>query len=116
VSGRALEKHLAKIPEHEKKHYREVGNKKFTLEDSLSKIQKHGKTHREQSLILSQSESVSSFLRVLDRFMAGISIACQANPEISCIVVGFVRVVIDMAMGFLALSVCSICVHNSRII
>jgi ankyrin repeat domain-containing protein 50 len=48
-----------------------------------------------------RAEALSRFLGLLDRFMGGITIAIQANPDISAIVVGGVRLVIDVAVNFI---------------
>jgi len=39
-------------------------------------------------------------LGLLDRLLGGISIAIQANPDISSIAVGGVKLIVDIAMGF----------------
>jgi hypothetical protein len=39
-------------------------------------------------------------LRLLDRLMDGVAIGIQANPDVSAIIVGGVRVVIDLVISF----------------
>ena len=39
-------------------------------------------------------------LRMLDRFMGGVSIGIQGYPDVSAIIVGGIRVVIDLAIEF----------------
>lgn len=45
-------------------------------------------------------EDVSRFLRLLDQLVRGVSIGIQASPEISSLVIGGAKLIIDMAMNF----------------
>lgn len=54
-----------------------------------------------KSALRPQLQSISKFLGLLNRFMAGVTVGQQAKPEISAIVVGGVRVVINLAVNFI---------------
>lgn len=45
-------------------------------------------------------EDVSRFLHLLDQLVRGVSIGIQASPEISSLVIGGAKLIIDMAMNF----------------
>lgn len=45
-------------------------------------------------------EDVSRFLRLLNQLVGGVSIGIQASPEISSLVIGGAKLIIDMAMNF----------------
>lgn len=54
------------------------------------------KTKPRQSL-----EDVARFLHLLDQLVRGVSIGIQASPEISSLVIGGAKLIIDMAMNFI---------------
>jgi hypothetical protein len=95
----AIEKHLDALPEAEKEVFREA-SKKMTEDNLILDIKACDARHEHQSRFRPQAETLSKFLSLLDRFMAGIAIGVQANPDISSIIVGAVRVVIDLAVNF----------------
>lgn len=45
-------------------------------------------------------EDISRFLRLLDQLVRGVSIGIQASPQISSLVIGGAKLIIDMAMNF----------------
>ncbi|KAI4730256.1 hypothetical protein E4T49_01724 [Aureobasidium sp. EXF-10728] len=61
----------------------------------LAALQKH--LHK---LPEAERHKVAKFLSLLDRLLGGIAIAIQANPDISSIAVGGVKLIIDVAVGF----------------
>ena len=95
----AIARYLDALPELEKEAFREA-SKTLTEGNILLNVKDHDAAHREQSHFRPQAEKLSRFLCVLDRFMAGVTIGLQSNPDISAIVVGGVRLVIDIAMSF----------------
>lgn len=95
----AIEKHLDALPEADKDVFRE-SSKKLTEDDLILHIKACDASHERHSRFRPQAETLSKFLGLLDRFMAGIAIGVQANPDISSIIVGAVRVVIDLAINF----------------
>lgn len=46
------------------------------------------------------ADSSEKFLHILDQLLRGVTIGIQANPEISSLVVGGARLVIDMALKY----------------
>jgi hypothetical protein len=56
--------------------------------------------HASTSSFRPHAEKISKFLGVLDRLLGGVAIAVQANPDISSIAVGGVKLIVDVAMGF----------------
>jgi ankyrin repeat domain-containing protein 50 len=95
----AIEKHLDALPEAEKEVFRE-SSKKMTEDNLVLRIKTCDARHERHSRFRPQAETLSKFLGLLNRFMAGIAIGIQANPDISSIIVGAVRVVIDLAINF----------------
>ena len=62
----------------------------------MSKVSDFDNAHYDKSMSRRCAEAVARFLRVIDQLMGGVAIAIQSNPDISALVVGAVRVVIDV--------------------
>jgi len=99
----ALEEALAifskSIPDAEQATFKEASK---TLDERalLSDVQAYDAAHKDDSCFRPHAERLTKFLSLLDRFMGGIAIGIQANPEVSSLVVGAVRIVIDLALKF----------------
>ena len=66
----------------------------------LSGVRTYDAAHKSESSFRPHAERLSKFLDLLNRFMGGVAIGIQASPEVSSLVVGSVRVVIDLALNF----------------
>jgi hypothetical protein len=75
-------------------------NRKHRLRTLLSSVQAYDDEHKNDSSFRPRAERLSKFLNLLNRFLGGVAIGIQASPEISALVVGSVRVVIDLALKF----------------
>jgi ankyrin repeat domain-containing protein 50 len=95
----AIERHLNALPEADKDAFRQA-SKQITSESLLSNVKAYDENHKQVSQFRPHAEALSRFLGVLDRFMAGVAIGIQAHPDIASIVVGAVRIVIDLAVSF----------------
>lgn len=95
----AIRRHLSKIPEAEKEAFREA-SKSIDEGNLLLRARECDEAHKQNSSFRPQAERLSKFLGLLNRFMGGIAIGIQAQPEISALVVGAVRIVIDLAIDF----------------
>ena len=95
----AIERHLSDLPEPDKRAFHEA-SKNMTDANLLDKVRAYDGDHVSQSRFRPRTASVARFLRVLNRFMAGVAIGIQAHPELSSIIVGAVRAVITMAIDF----------------
>jgi hypothetical protein len=95
----AIERHLDSLPEPDKRAFRDA-SQRMTDTSLLDKVRGYDRDHKAQSHFRPRTDSVARFLGVLNRFMAGVALGIQANPDISSIVVGAVRVVIDLAIDF----------------
>ena len=95
----ALKKVLDKLSPAEKAAFEQASE---TIDERtlLFAVQKHDAAHKADSSFRPQAERLSKFLDLLHRFMGGVAIGIQASPEISALVVGSVRVVIDLALKF----------------
>ncbi|CRG86823.1 Voltage-dependent N-type calcium channel subunit alpha-1B [Talaromyces islandicus] len=58
------------------------------------------KYHRDQSVSRKFADGTLRFLRAIETLMAGVTIGMQAHPDVSSIVVGIVRVVINIAVKY----------------
>jgi hypothetical protein len=96
---KALVIHLQKIPDAEKAACVQA-SKTIDERTQLSNVRAHDVAHKDSSSFRPHAERLSKFLDFLNRFMGGVAIGIQANPEISAVVVGAVRIVIDLAMKF----------------
>lgn len=99
VLEKALAKTLDKLPQAEKIAFAQASNA-IDVEALLSRVHTYDATHKDNSSYRPHAMRLSKFLSLLDRFMGGVSIGIQASPEISSLVVGSVRVVIDLALNF----------------
>lgn len=95
----AIQKHLDKLTGAEKEAFRKA-SKTIDEENLLSKARAYDDAHKQVSSFRPQAERLAKFLNLLNRFMGGIAIGIQAYPEISSLVVGAVRIVIDLAIDF----------------
>lgn len=90
---------MQKIPEAEKATF-EQATKSTNERDLLSDVQAHDAAHKDNSSFRPHAERLSNFLGLLNRFMGGVAIGIQASPEVAPLVVGAVRIVIDLALKF----------------
>ena len=95
----AIQRFLQKLPDAEKDAFREA-SKTIDEENLLSRARACDESHKQSSSFRPQAERISKFLNFLNRFMGGVAIGIQAYPEISALVVGAVRIVIDLAIDF----------------
>src|ERR1700733_5762371 len=95
----AIERHLNVLPKADKEAFRQA-SKQIANESLLSQVKAYDEDHKKVSQFRPHAEALSRFLGLLDRFMAGIAIGIQANPDISSVVVGAVRIVIGLALSF----------------
>ena len=95
----ALERHLGDLPEPDKRAFRDAA-KNMTDTNLLDKVREYDRDHKSQSHFRPRTDSVARFLGVLNRFMAGVALGIQANPDISSIIVGAMRVIITLAIDF----------------
>ncbi|RAR13708.1 ankyrin repeat-containing protein [Stemphylium lycopersici] len=95
----ALAKTLGKLSEGEKAAFLEA-SKTIDERTLLSDVRTYDAAHKSESSFRPHAERLSKFLDLLNRFMGGVAIGIQASPEVSSLVVGSVRVVIDLALNF----------------
>ena len=65
-------------------------------EDLFSKVKEFDRTYNEKAVSRRCAEPVTRFIRILEQFMQGVAIGIQSNPEISSLIVGAFRVIIDV--------------------
>ncbi|KAH8726167.1 hypothetical protein GQ44DRAFT_187871 [Phaeosphaeriaceae sp. PMI808] len=99
VLEKALAIHLRNIPEAEKAAFEQT-SKPADERALLSGVRAYDAAHKDTSSFRPHAERLSKVLRLLDRFMGGVAIGIQASPEVSPLVVGAVRIVIDLALQF----------------
>jgi hypothetical protein len=99
VLEKALAKTLEKLPQAEKAAFAQA-SKTIDERTLLSRVHTYDAAHKDDSSFRPHAERLSKFLGLLDRFMGGVTIGIQASPEISSLVVGSVRIVIDLALKF----------------
>jgi hypothetical protein len=87
------------IPEAEKAAF-EQASKAIDERALLSDVQKYDATHKDDSCFRPHAERLTRFLSLLNRFMGGVAIGIQANPEVSSLIVGAIRIAIDLALNF----------------
>ena len=96
----AFQKHLDDLPEADKDVFREEC-KQISQDSLLLRIKAFDDDHKSSSSFRPRAKDISKFLGLLNRFIAGIYTAIQANPDPSLIVVGLVQVVTTLASPLL---------------
>ncbi|KAF2135412.1 uncharacterized protein K452DRAFT_22926 [Aplosporella prunicola CBS 121167] len=97
----AFRKHIDKLREDEKDAFLEA--RKHIAETSLlSDIKTLDEAHEQTSNFRGRTGPIQKFFALLDRFLGGVSIGTGCSPEISSIVVGGIRLIIDLAKNFLS--------------
>ena len=81
------------IPDAEKAAFKQA-SKTIDERALLSDVQAYDAAHKDNSCFRPHAERLTKFLGLLNRFMGGVAIGVQANPEVSALVVGAVRIVI----------------------
>lgn len=95
----AIQKYIDKLPETEREAFRQA-NTAISPDVLLDRIRSLDTQHASTSSFRPHAEKIAKFLSLLDHLLGGISIAIQANPDISSIAVGGVKLIVDIAMGF----------------
>ncbi|KAG9558105.1 hypothetical protein KCU71_g10405, partial [Aureobasidium melanogenum] len=95
----AIQNHLDKLPETERKVLAQA-NSTITPDGLVAKIKLMDTEHASKSSFRPHATTVAKLLSLLDRLLGGTAIAIQANPDISSIAVGGVKLVVDTAMQF----------------
>lgn len=95
----ATKKHLDKLSIVERQAFLQA-NATITPDSLLGKIRTLDKQHALTSSYRPHAERIARFLSLLDRLLGGVAIAIQANPDISSIAVGGIKLITDIAVGF----------------
>lgn len=97
--AQALQEHINGLKEDEKAAFQHA-SRGISEKNILHGLQGLGDDHMQNSLLRRHSESLTKFLGLLDRFLGGVGIAIQQSPDVSSLVVGGVRLLIDLAKDF----------------
>ena len=95
----AIEKHYLSLPESERNAFQEA-SKNMSQETLLSEVKTFDNLHKGSSVFRPRTEIISKFLKLLQRFMVGISTAGQADPTPSAIIVGVAKIALISALEF----------------
>lgn len=97
---KALAKALEKLPKTETAAFTQEASKTIDEQALLSDVRAYDVAYKNDSSFRPHAERLSKFLTFLNTFMGGVAIGIQHSPEISSLVVGAVRIVIDLALKF----------------
>jgi hypothetical protein len=86
----AIQQHFDDLPEADKDAFREE-SKKINEVNLLSTVKTYDDAHRNSSSFRPRTKDIEKFLSLLNRCIAGICTAIQANPDPSSIIVGAVQ-------------------------
>lgn len=95
----AVQKHLSELPQLARDTLTQASNT-IDLDNLFQSIRNYDTTHKHISKFRPQAEKLSKFIGLLDRFMGGVAIGIQASPDIASLVVGGVRLAIDIVVHF----------------
>jgi hypothetical protein len=99
VLDETLEVYLQKLTDKEKVAF----TKAYATKDErtlLTDVRQYDEVHKNSSSFRPHAKRLSKILGLLNSFMGGVAIGIQASPELSPLVVGAVRMVIDLALNF----------------
>jgi hypothetical protein len=96
---RAIEKHAAKLGEHERLSYMQAFHA-IPETDILQRIASYDRGHEENSRFRQHADNLGSVFGVLDKFLKIFSPTVSASPEAG-VAVGALRAVLDIALNFL---------------
>jgi hypothetical protein len=99
VLEKAIAKTAEKLTDTERAAFVQA-SKTLDKQTLLSHVKAYDTMHKNDSSFRPQAERLSNILDLLNRFMGGVAIGIQASPEVSALVVGSVRIVIDLALKF----------------
>ena len=91
----ALKQHLAKLDPDENSAFR-ASHQTLTAESILARVRDYDRDWNQNSNSRKCAEQVEKSLRILNQFLRSIAIAVQSNPEISSLIVGGVRFILDV--------------------
>jgi hypothetical protein len=97
--GLALQQHLDKLDQAERVAF-EKAYQNISIEGLFTKVREFDSAHNEKATCRRCTEPVTKFLRATEQFVQGIAIGIQSYPEVSSLVVGAVRVMIDVCGSF----------------
>jgi hypothetical protein len=96
---RAIEKHAAKLSEHERLSCMQAFHA-IPETDILQRIASYDQDHEENSRFRQYADKLGSVFGVLDKFLKIVSPNVSASPE-ATIAIGAIRAVLDIALSFL---------------
>lgn len=91
----ALQQHLAKLSPAENAAFHS-SHQKLTAESILVKVRDYDREYNSSSGSRQCAEKVEKSLRILNQFLRSIAIAVQSNPEVSSLIVGGVKFILDV--------------------
>lgn len=92
----ALKKHVGKLTTVEREAF-QAASSNITPEEIISRTREYDEKHIRETSFRQCTSSVEKFLIFIERLMGGVVIGIQASPDISCLVVSAVRIVIDVS-------------------
>ena len=95
----ALQRHLLKLSPLESATFRD-SHQSLTPENIILKVKAYDQAHNRGSTSRKCSEKVEKSLRILNQFLASIAIAIQSNPDISSLIVGGLKFIVDVIIFF----------------
>jgi hypothetical protein len=95
----AIQKHFEDLPQEDKDAFQKA-SEQISQDNLLSNVKAYDDAHKNSSSLRPRTKAISKFLNLLNRCMAGISTAIQANPDPSSIIVGAVQLAISLAVEF----------------
>lgn len=91
----ALQQHLAKLSPVESTAFR-TSHQTLTAEHVLLKVQDYDQAYNRGSASRKWADKVDKSLRILNQFLTSVAIAIQSNPDISSLIVGGLRLIVDV--------------------
>ena len=91
----ALQQHLLKLSADESATFR-ASHQSLTPESIFAKVKAYDQAHNRSSASRKCAEKVEKSFRILNQFLASIAIAIQSNPDLSSLIVGGLKFIVDV--------------------
>jgi ankyrin repeat domain-containing protein 50 len=102
----ALQQRLQKILTPAELESFRIAQQNISVDELLSKVKRLDDAYNQTSTSRRYARPLTEVFQIISQFMSGVAIGIQASPEISSLVVGGVRIVIDVSILSIIVLLC----------
>lgn len=102
----ALQERLQKILNPTELESFKIAQQNISADELLSKVKSLDNAYNQTSTSRRYAGPLTEVFQIINQFMRGVAIGIQASPEISSLIVGGVRIVIDVSVLLIIVLLC----------